>query len=206
MPEGQDQAGNGGEGQDPNASGQGQDPAQGQGTGQDPNPQGQDPQGTGSDQFANWTPEQYQQALKDLRAENAQRRTKASELEQKVQEYEKANMTEAERREKETKDLQNRNQELENALLEEKATNRLTAAAGTKGFINPAAAAAMIRPQQVTWDDQGNATNISDLLEQLVKDHPYLVQRSSANGGEGRGSGAGAKEDMNAQIRSAAGY
>ena len=80
--------------------------------------------------------------------------------------------------------------QLKLALQEEKLTNAVMAAAGSKNIVDPAAAVALVDRSKIDYDDDGKPKNIGALLDDLVKDKPYLVGKNGRSPAPLPGSGA----------------
>lgn len=116
-----------------------------------------------------------------LRAEAAAHRKEASELKQKVKEHEDAQLSETDRL---TKQAQEAQEQARTAT--EKATQRITRAvaiaeASKLGFTDPSDAIALLDMSKIERDDDGEPTNIGDLLGVLATSKPYLLSTGSTD-------------------------
>ena len=81
----------------------------------------------------------------------------------------------------------------------------VTEAATKAGAISTKAVYALIR-EDIDFDDDGEPTNIEDLITAARKDEPQLFRAAAGSGDGGKGGRAPATDDMNAQMRKALGY
>jgi hypothetical protein len=125
--------------------------------------------------------------VKKLRAEAAAHRKEAAEAKAKLKQREDAELSELEKAQKERDEAKatadTANAKVRDALL--KAT--ATAEAVKLNIIDPELALLAIR-DKVTFSDDGEPENVTDVLAQLVKDKPHLVGEKSTPGAGGTGT------------------
>jgi hypothetical protein len=206
-----------GTGQAPTAEtpGQGQDPAgqpdqqqaqqQGQ-TGQAPgDPQPFDPSTIQDPAVRAWV-ERQEAELRRARQEAAQFRTERGTLQEQVQQFQRAQETDAERVQREAQERQQRIQTLEQEVRTLRVGTALTTAATTAGAHNPARVAALL-DRDVETDAEGKPTNVDAILRALQRSDPYLFRTQPAGADAGRGNRREAAPtgapDINAAIRGA---
>lgn len=113
------------------------------------------------EQASSWTALQS-----ELEAERKQRK----ELEKKVSEYEKAQLSEKERLEREADDAKKRVELLQGTVV----SLAIEATARDLGFRSPHLGSRLIDRSKIELDDEGRPTNVKALLEQVLKDAPEL--------------------------------
>ena len=136
---------------------------------------GQDSQATGFDAL----PPETQAEIRKLRRESAAYR-------KRVEEYESANQTEADKREAALKAAEDRATALETRLRDLSARSAVTDAATKSGAISPRAVFAIIRPD-LEFGDDGEPTNVDALIKQAQKDEPSLFRAANGSGDGGKG-------------------
>lgn len=199
----------------------GQEPSQGTedtGQGQDPGAGGGQDQASGQDQQQTSGPDlsaitdatlrgYVEQQIKDAaeaRREAAKYRTERNGLQQKVQEFQQKDMSEAERLQAERDAAVARADALEAAARQQALQAAVTTEAAALGFHSPTLALRLLDESEVL-DGEGKPANVRSALQKVLKDNPYLAKRAStADAGEGRGKPADTRS-MSAMIRSAAG-
>lgn len=105
------------------------------------------------------------------------------DLKGKAAEFDKladAQKTELQRATDEATAAKQQAQELGLKLLDQSLRNAVVTGAVGKGIVDPDAAYALLDRSAVQYDDNGNATNVGDLLDALVKAKPYLVGAGKA--------------------------
>jgi hypothetical protein len=137
---------------------------------------GQDSQPTGFDAL----PPETQAEIRKLRKEAAGYR-------KKVEEYESANQTEAEKRDAALKAAEDRATTLETRLRDLSARSAVTDAASKANAISTTAVYALIR-SDLEFDDNGEPTNVQALIKQAQKDEPALFRAANGSGDGGRGA------------------
>lgn len=182
-----------GEGQEPNPSGEGQEPK---------------PEGEGSGSANSPTPGEPQTFTREyveaLRAENADWRikyrdteAKAKEHEAKLSEYEKAQMDDLERAQKEAEENRTRAEQLEANLREERLRNAIVRFATEKNFHDPQDAVSLIDTDEIKFDDDGrpNEQSVKSKIDKLAESKKHLLKTSNAGSGDGGAHGDGVEED-----------
>lgn len=113
--------------------------------------------------------------VKQLRQEAAGHRKRATDAEAELQKIKDAQLSETERAKKEAADAQAKAQKLE-ADYKAAIVRAEIAVLGTGlKIVDADAAYRLIDQAAIQFDDQGKPTNVKALLDQLVKDKPYLV-------------------------------
>jgi len=118
-----------------------------------------------------------------------------------------AEMTEVERLTAENNDLRATVQSMTAKSQEQSLRTAAVEAATKLGFKNPDIAFAyLVRNREtVTFDENGQPTNVEKMLRALAESDGYLVVNTDFGGGQ-RGAPASTGPDMNALIRGAAGH
>lgn len=202
----------GGQGQEsgtPNGTSQGQESGQGAGQGQESGQQGnqQGQQGTeGIDLSTIQDPavkaylETVQRQAQEARQEAARYRTERNTFQQQVQTFQQQNETDQDRQQREAQEAQQRMEALEKENRALKVGTAIRTAASDAKAFNPDLIASML-DARVTLDDNGQPTNLQDLLRELRQSDPYLFKRANQDGGEGTGQESGPTGSMNDLIR-----
>ena len=121
------------------------------------------------------TPDDYERQIAELRKENAAHRTRQSAYEKAQAEAEAAKLSDLEKANKRAADLEAQLNDRTRAYQERLVKAEIKAGAAGVGIIDPDAAVKLLDWSQFEYDDEGVPTNISKLLDQLVKDKPYLA-------------------------------
>lgn len=212
---------NGGTGQESGnqngGQGTGQEPNQGGSTGQESGNQGANQSQQGQQAGQQGQEQQFslesitdpavrayveaqQRQAQEARQEAARYRTERNQFSEQVQTFQRQNETDQDRQQREAQEAKERMETLERENRELKVGGAIrTAAEGAKAF-NPGLIASMLGAK-VTLDDQGNPTNLQDLLKDLRQSDPYLFKRADQNGGEGTGQQGQPTGSMNDLIR-----
>lgn len=121
--------------------------------------------------------ERTKSALKKANSESANHRHKAKELDDLKSKIEQEKLSETER-------LQAKLAEKEQLIIkhqERVIRSEMKTAAVSLGIINPATATKLIDWSEIEYDDNGDPTNVEDLLKKLIKDEPYLVGKQQTS-------------------------
>lgn len=134
-------------------------------------------------------PEVDPEQVKKLRKEAADYRTKLRAAEKELEERRQAEMTETER-------LQAKAEQAEKdlAVLAEKAKSQALRAAIAEDGSIPADLAIPLISGNVEYDDQGDPTNVRDLLTALAEKYPQLASRPAPNSGQTANPGSVQKQ------------
>lgn len=144
--------------------------------------------------------ERLTSSLKRANAEAKQYREKATELDKLKAEIEAAKLSETERLQKELADLKAlRESEIE-AQFEKSVRSSISMEAAKLG-VDPAALKKL--PDLINWeeidvDDNGEVTNIPDLIAQLLKEMPMLKSRNTVPSAGGATNPSRSHADANA--------
>lgn len=130
--------------------------------------------------------------VKKLRSESASYRTRMSNAEKELNALKEGMLSEAEKLQKQLADIQKERDDLRTQVFQ----SQVVAVAAKHGAKYPDAVAKLI---PVDTDDAEAA------VKALRKEYPDMFRATNPDGGAGGGSGLPAN-DMNAAIRSAAGY
>lgn len=171
----------------PSGDGAGQEPTaqQGQqGQGQEP-PQQIDLDAITDPALRSYVETQVRQAA-EARNEAARYRTERNQFQTQVSEFQRQNESDQERQQREAQEAQERLERLERENRELRVGTALQAAATKANAFNPELVSRML-DAKVALDDQGNPSNLDDLLTELRQSDPYLFKRTSADAGQGRG-------------------
>lgn len=139
-------------------------------------------------------PKETQDEIRALRRENARYRKAAKEAED-------AEKTELQRLTGERDDYKGRYEALEAKYRESRAESAFIEAAGKANARSPKTLFRAFK-SDIEYDDDGNATNVADLIATLQQDEPDLFRHPEGDGGKGK---TPTSNDMNALIRKAAG-
>jgi hypothetical protein len=152
---------------------------------------GQAPAPNSVDALPDWAQKQIREARKD-----------AAKYRTRVQEFEDAQKTEAERAADALKAAEERAQQYEQRYQSAIAQSAVTDAASKAGAISARAVYMLIR-DDITFDDAGDPSNIAELIGKARSDEPQLFRASggSGDGGKGTNNGPPSTTDMNAVIR-----
>lgn len=174
---GREEAGDGGEGQDP------------------PTPAPEPTQDSGS------TEQTFsKEYVEGLRQEAAKWRTELRSTQEKLTEYEKAQMSDLEKAQTAAQEAQARADELAADLHRERFDRAVVSAATRASLADPEDAIRLIDQSEVTVDDNGapNRQSLDAAITRLTKDKPYLLSTTSATGsgdGGSRGTGSSPSDD-----------
>lgn len=203
------------QGQEPGGAtnGQGQEP-QGQ---ENPPTGGQEPQGnqdpsqgnpfdpsTISDPALRAYVEKVAKDAQEARQEAARYRTERNTYQGQVQQFQQQNETDQERANREAQETQQRLEKLAQENRDLKVGAAVRQAADKAKAFNPTTVYGLIG-SKVETDDQGNPTNVDELLKDLRQSDPYLFKRATADAGQGAGEQGAPALNMNDAIRAAAG-
>lgn len=150
---------------------------------------GQDSQPTGFDAL----PPETQKEIRALRKEAAGYR-------KKVEDYEAANQTEADKREAALKAAEDRAATLETRLRDLSARSAVTDAATKANAISTRAVYHLIK-SDLEFGDDGEPTNVDALLKQAIKDEPTLFRAANGSGDGGKGGVTGSTGSINDVFR-----
>ena len=120
-------------------------------------------------------------------ARDAQRALKA--VQDKLNQIEAAGKPEEERREQALKDAETRAEAAERRLREANARSAVTDAATKANALSPRAIYALVA-DDLEFDDDGEPTNVTDLVAQAKKDEPALFRAAQGSGDGGKQSSA----------------
>lgn len=182
-------------GQEPQGSG-----SQGQEPGSQGSPSGEFDLNTIQDPALRAYLEKVQKDAQEARQEAARYRTERNTFQQQATTLQQAQETEQERQQREAQEAKARMEQLERENRDLKVGTAIQAAAAKAQAFNPVLVAGML-DAKVNLDEQGNPTNLQDLLKDLRQSDPYLFKRADANGGEGTGQQAEPTGSMNDIIR-----
>ena len=127
---------------------------------------------------------------KARREADAARKTADAELEalrKEKKDREEADLSEKERAEKRAAEAEARATALEARTKEQAGRYAVAIEGGKLNIVDPEDAYVLLRSRgaAITYDADGNPTNVAELLKGLVKDKPYLVKSEGGNGGNG---------------------
>jgi hypothetical protein len=132
--------------------------------------------------------------VKQLRTEAAGYRKRASEAETELQKIKDAQLSETERAKKEAADAQAKAQKLEADLKAQSVRAEIAVLGSGLKIVDADAAYRLIDQAAIQFDDTGRPSNVKALLDQLVKDKPYLIEKASPSTPPNNPSREGAKE------------
>lgn len=162
------------------------------------NPAGQEPTGqqqqstqqpaagaTGDQASSTRSAADYEREVKELRAEAASHRTKAREFEDKLKAYDTEKMTETEKLQKRAQEAEQKAADADNRVKQTNLRLEIERQARKLNIVDEDAAARLLDSDAIKFGDDGKPTNVEKLLQQLVKDKPYLVGTSGDGGSAG---------------------
>ncbi len=123
--------------------------------------------------------------VKRLREEAAGHRTKVKELEDKVRGFETEKLTESEKLKLAATEAEARAAKADARLKANSTRFEVMLQAGQMGCIDPEAAFRLIDQASITFDGDGNPTNVGDVLKGLEQSKPYLFAKPQAGSGNG---------------------
>jgi hypothetical protein len=137
------------------------------------------------------TPDKLKSALESERKLKREAERELKELRRFKQEREQAEQTEAERLQARIKDLDAKEQQLTTRERTMAVRDGLAAAAAAENLtliVSPATALRLLDLNDVEFDDDGEATNLGQLLKQLAKDEPKLFDQRRRPGSADAGA------------------
>lgn len=144
---------------------------------------------------------------KALRAERDARRKAERELKAlnaRIAELENAGKSEEEQLKASLTSLQTEAERWKTRALESAAKVAVSDAAAKANAIEPAAIFALVS-RDLDYDDDGQPTNVADVIAHARKAYPGLFRAAAGSGDGGKGGTGAEANDMNALIRRAAG-
>ncbi len=138
--------------------------------------------------------------VEGLRAEAAKWRTELRASQEKLSEYEKAQMSDLEKATTTAQEAQARADELAAQLHRERFDRAVVSAATRANLADPEDAIRLIDESSVTVNDDGspNRQSLDAAITRLTKDKPYLLSNATTTGtaeGGARGTGGSPSED-----------
>jgi hypothetical protein len=116
--------------------------------------------------------------VKNLRDESAGYRKRAREAEGELQKLKDAQLSETERAKKEAADALAKAQRLESDLKAQSVRAEIAVLGSGLKIVDADAAYRLIDQAAIQFDDTGRPSNVKALLDQLVKDKPYLIEKA----------------------------
>lgn len=117
--------------------------------------------------------------------EAATYRRKLREAEEKLRAREEADLTEAERAKKRAEEAEALAQQREDELRSARVETAVTAEAAKLRFRDPRDAMAFVRPDSLTFDDDGKPTNAAEEVQRIAHERGYLIQPATSNSSTG---------------------
>lgn len=171
---------------DPPLEGEQQEPLEGE------QQQAVPPEGTGQTEPSQ-TDKETARKLKETKAEAQALRKRLREAEETLKAKEDADLTETERLRKHAESLEAATKAKDEKLRVAHLKVTVTEEAQKLGFRNVQAAIRLVK-DDVEYDDDGQPTNVTALLEQWAKDDPQLVQPDLLNSGSAANARRGGVE------------
>lgn len=176
--------------------------------GEMPDESGEKPNGEGETQTTDQTTteptmslEDAQKLIKERTDEAIKNRKEAAAWKKKVEEFEKAQLSEKELLEKEKTEAIERANEAERKYRESVIDSKVTALASRLGFVDPSDASIALNRSTLELDENGEVKDLEARLTELAKAKPYLLKKGrSIDGGAGATSSP-TPPDMNAILR-----
>jgi hypothetical protein len=125
-------------------------------------------------------------------------------LQAELDQLRNAGKSEEEQREAALKSLQTEAERWKTRALESAARVAVSDAAAKANAIEPAAIFALVS-RDIDYDDDGQPTNVADVIANARKAYPGLFRAAAGSGDGGKGGTGAEANDMNALIRRAAG-
>ncbi len=144
-------------------------------------------------------PKKLLSELRRARKEAAKYRTRLRELERLEEERRRAEMTELERLKEDLERAQAETAALREELTVLRIRSAITSVAGKLGFADPNDAWRLIDMADIEFDEDGNPTNIMELLKTLAAQKPYLLRSRPVQmgpAGEGKPSPEKLREEL----------
>lgn len=138
-------------------------------------------------------PDWAKKEIRSLRKEAGTYRTR-------VKEFEDAQKTEAERQAEALKAAEERATQFEQRFRDANARTAVTDAATKAGAVAPSLIYRAVR-DDLQFDDDGNATNIAEVLDALKASEPQVFRAAGGSGDGGQGGQGPQTLDLNAAIR-----
>lgn len=117
--------------------------------------------------------------LKDAKAGSK----RADDLQAKLDEYEKGQLSEKERLERERDEARNKATETETRARQRVIRSEVRVVASELGFADPSDAHRFLDDDAIELDEDGEPKNVKALLEKLAKDKPYLLKSEGGTNG-----------------------
>ena len=145
--------------------------------------------------------------VRGLRKEAAQYRTRLKALEDAQKAADDAKLSDQEKLQKRLAELEKAAAEASSNLQQRVMEYEVKLAASRLGIVDPDAAWRLIDASSLEFDESGKPKNLDRVLNELLKDKPWLsAQPTARNGAAGSGTqGNPTKFSMNDAIRRAAG-
>ena len=118
--------------------------------------------------------------VQKLRQEAADYRTKHNAAQGELQKLKDAQLSETDRAKKEATDALAKAQQLEADLKSARVQAGIAVQANGLKIVDADAAYRLLDQGAIQFDDQGKPTNLKELLAQLIKDKPYLIDKPGA--------------------------
>jgi len=141
--------------------------------------------------------EEHVSGLKSALTSERGKARNATKLEKELKKFQDAEKAAEDKEKTDLEKLQDKytalegvHSKLESQLAEEKLKQAITSEAAKLKFSDPEDAFILLDPKRVEQDDEGNPENIADLLKELAKAKPYLIDDGSG------GRGTPNKEDQ----------
>lgn len=123
--------------------------------------------------------EQLRTALKKANNDAKAHRLKADELDKLKAETEASKLSETEKLQKQVQALQTEKQQAIQSAQEVRTNAAIQVEAMQQG-LDPKLASKLIERSELELDEQGNPTNVSELLKSLIKQYPNLAGKQQA--------------------------
>lgn len=135
-----------------------------------------------------------------LRSEAASHRTELKKTQDELKKLQDAQLSEQEKTAKRATDAEALVQATEAKLRERTVRAEVKLAAQAMGVVDPDAAYRLLELDQITFNDDGEPTNIEKLLKDMAAKRPYLLGggtgSSATNPGGGHGKGTLTRDDI----------
>lgn len=144
--------------------------------------------------------------LDEARRETARYRTEAKKSGEALKAKEEEQLSELEKANKRIAELEQRNKDLETQDSERRLHVVSMDAAARLGFRSPAVAFKLLDRADVQFNDDGEPTNVEELLKKVLEREPYLAKPATPGdfGGGQRGASPPTSPDMDTLIKRAA--
>jgi hypothetical protein len=168
--------------------------------------EGQEPEGKDAtdepDTFPRSEVEKIRKQAANYRVKLRDTESQVEELQSKVKEYEDADKSALEKLTEEKAELEKKVAERDRLVADTAIKAEVKTEAAGMGIIDPDAAFALIDPSAVGYDD-GEVKGVKKALEKLIKEKPYLIEKTAPPPSPGAGGepiGSASAKDLDSKF------